>query len=516
MRISDKDKIKKLTIIFLIPLLLVSQYYLFKFGILKPMIKGVDINIINGEYIQDIDKYVIRLGEEVTLSSGDYIKIPKYAKNPDIKFRVLDDSKVIQIIDNDSKEKNTATMIGLKEGYSSIAVVKNSRVIKKATVLVVDPKVENLDLNIDRDLVFVGDSAKLDSVIEVDFKRFKDDYEVTYESSDESVLRIVGNEVKAIGVGSATIYAKSGDKVDSIRYKINAKVASLDVDKSIEVEVGASKKIDPKIITSPNGLKHPPVEYQLVESKLPIERAIRLDRNGNVVGLREGEEKVLVSCGIGENKKSQIVTVKVIKESLLNQLIDDLISKYEIIDNRILITLNWSSLKDIYKYDIYIRNNSLGDTNYKVVESILMDKIDLDSQNKIKATIELDIGDLKDINLDFYVVGVTDNGNTDASNLVNIQHSTELEENDDLNVSASLDTENKRIILSWNSIDNCKYNVYVKDISKGNQEFMLVGEGLSETNYIINLNEDEFNLEVYVVAIKDGKEVTRSDVKAFK
>ena len=151
-------------------------------------------------------------------------------------------------------------------------------------------------------------------------------------------------------------------------------------------------------------------------SLINLERAIRLDRNGNVVGLREGEEKVLVSCGIGENKKSQIVTVKVIKESLLNQLIDDLISKYEIIVNRIVINLTWSSLKEIYKYDIYMRNNYLGDTNYKVVESILMDKIDLDSQNKIKTTIELDIADLKGINLDFYVVGVTDNGNTEVIN----------------------------------------------------------------------------------------------------
>ena len=116
MRIIKYDKHKKLAIILMIPLLLIAQYYLFKFGILKPMIKGVEIKIINGDYIQDIDKYVIRLGEEVTLSSGDYIKIPNYAKDPDISFKILDNNKSLKIIENSDKEENTATLIGIKKG----------------------------------------------------------------------------------------------------------------------------------------------------------------------------------------------------------------------------------------------------------------------------------------------------------------------------------------------------------------------------------------------------------------
>ena len=516
MRIIDQVKNRKSIIILIIPLLIVSQYYLFKFGILRPMIKGVEIKIINGDYIQDIDKYVIRLGEEVTLSSGEYIKIPQYAKDPEISFKVLDNNKVLKIIDNNENEQNTSTLIGLKKGYSSIAIVKNSRVLKKATVLVVDPQVESLDLNVDGNLVFVGDSAEIGSNVEVDYKQFKDAYKVTYESSNEDILKIEGNEVKAIGVGNATIYAKSGDKVDSIRYRISAKVSSMKVDKSIEIEVGESKNIVPKITTSPRGLKHPTVEYQLVESKLPIERTIRLDQNGVLVGLREGEEKVLVSCGVGSNKKSQIVTVKVVKESLLKKYIKDLISNYKVVDNKILITLTWSSLEEIYNYDVYLKNNLSDDKSYSVVKSIIMDKIDLDSKNKIKANLEIDLDNINEVDFDIYVVGVTDRGSTNKSNVVNIKHSIEDTEKDSINLSANLDKDNKNIHLSWNSIENAKYNIYVKDISKGDQSFVLHAEGISENNYTLNLDGEDLNLEVYVSAVVEGKDEIKSAIKVLK
>lgn len=515
MRIIKDDKYKKLIMIFIVPLLLIAQYYLFKSGVLKPMIKGVEIKIVNGGYIQDIDKYVIKLGDEVTLSSGEYIKVPQYAKDPEISFKVLDDNKVLKIIENDENEENTATLIGIKKGYSSIAIVKNSRVLKKATVLVVDPQVESLNLDVSRDLVFVGDSAELSSSVEVDYNRFKDSYEVLYESSNENVLKIDGNKIEAVGVGIATLYAKSGDKVDSIKYKISAKISKMEVDETLELEVGSTKKIQPKITTTPSGLKHPNIEYQLVESKLPIERAIRLDKNGTVVGLREGEEKVLISCGVGSNKKSKIINIKVIKESITNQAIEDLESSYEFENGKIIITLTWSSLLDIYNYDIYLRNNSLQEKDYKVIKSIIMDKIDLDDKSKIKTNIEIDIGNLDYIDLDVFVIGVTDNGNTKGSNVINIKRYIDKSEEDEIDLSATLDKDNMKINLQWNPIDNYTYNVYVKDISQGNEEFVLVASNLNETIYEINVNED-INLEIYVSGIVDGHEKNRSDIKIFK
>ena len=99
MKSLNKDK-KIILLCLFIPLLFVAQYYVFKVGVISPMIKGVNIEIIEGEYIQDIDKYVVKLGDDVVLSAGDYIKIPQYAKDPKIKFSILDNSKTIKLKDN--------------------------------------------------------------------------------------------------------------------------------------------------------------------------------------------------------------------------------------------------------------------------------------------------------------------------------------------------------------------------------------------------------------------------------
>ena len=40
-------------------------------------------------------------------------------------------------------------------------------------------------------------------------EEFNNTYKVTYESSDENILKIKDNKVSAVGVGKATIYAKS-------------------------------------------------------------------------------------------------------------------------------------------------------------------------------------------------------------------------------------------------------------------------------------------------------------------
>ena len=124
-KLNKREKIVLMSI--LLPLLFVTQYYIFKFGIISPMIKGVNIKIIQGEYIQDIDKYVVKLGDEVTLSAGDYIKVPNYAKDPKIKFSILDNSKTIKLEDNSQKEENTVILKALKTGYTSVAVMKNTK-----------------------------------------------------------------------------------------------------------------------------------------------------------------------------------------------------------------------------------------------------------------------------------------------------------------------------------------------------------------------------------------------------
>lgn len=66
-----KVNTKKIIIIILvIPVIIISQYYLFKLGILSPQIKGVEITAVKWKYIKDIDKYVVKLNESVVFQAG--------------------------------------------------------------------------------------------------------------------------------------------------------------------------------------------------------------------------------------------------------------------------------------------------------------------------------------------------------------------------------------------------------------------------------------------------------------
>ena len=197
-----KDINYKVITIIIIPILLIAQYYLFKFGAITPMVKGIEVEMEDGDYVKDIDKFVMKLNDTVTLSTGEYVIIPSYAKNPHIYFKILDDSNILSINGNE--------VTANQEGTTTIGVMKNSRVLKKINIKVVDINVENLIVTLDNDIKYVGESAKINSEVEVDYDKFKEKQQVIYESSDESILKVKGDTVKAVGVGKASLYIKAG------------------------------------------------------------------------------------------------------------------------------------------------------------------------------------------------------------------------------------------------------------------------------------------------------------------
>ena len=70
--------------------------------------------------------------------------------------------------------------------------------------------------------------------------------------------------------------------------------------------------------------------------------------------------------------------------------------------------------------------------------------------------------------------------------------------------------------LSWNTIENAKYNIYVKDISKGDESFVLYAENINDNNYTLSLNDGDLNIEIYVSAVIEGKDKIKSDIKVIK
>lgn len=417
MKKIDKPK-KTILIVVLLPLLFFVQYYLFKYGVISPMIKGVNIKIIEGEYIQDIDKYVVKLGDKVILSPGDYIKIPQYAKDPKIKFIILDNTKTIELEDNSNKEENTVILKALKTGYTSVAIMKNSRVLQKATIRVVDPSIEDLNVTVEGRLKYVGDEAEIDSSVEVDYKEFNNTYNVTYESSNENVLKIVNNKIRAVGVGKVTIYAKSKDKVEAIRYNIVAKVKGIEIDNSFEITVGEGIKLKPKIITAPKNLTPPKILYKFSQSKLPIERTVTFEEDGTIVGIRQGSEKITISCGEGENKRIEVVTINVKEGTLENSMIRNLLSNHIIEDNKLKIALSWDILNGATNYDIYIKDDTKGEGAFELYRSITQEEF-LKNSNII---ISIDLSeDINEIIYEIYVIGRNEEGTSKPSNIESIR-----------------------------------------------------------------------------------------------
>lgn len=405
---SFKESKKLVLLIVIIPLLLVGQYFMFSKGVISPLVKGVEIKIIGGNYIKELDKYVIKLGDDVEISAGNYVKIPGYAQDPKLWFNALDDNGIIEIKDN----KITA----LKEGYTSVAVMKGTRVIKKAMLKVVNPDVESLDIDVSDELKYVGDKANITSSVAIsDYQKFKDTYKTKYLSSNESVLKIDGDEVEAVGVGTATISGECGGKTVEIPLKIEAKVAKLEVAKEFILEEGQNANINPKITTTPKGLKAPDVEYKYTTKKKKDERAAYVSSKGQISAVREGTEKIIVSCG--EKKESIKITVK--KRSIKNSSIKNINYSYNIEEGKMKLEISWDSLENIKSYDIYVKGS---EDNYDVLKSIPQSE---EREGKISTNLEFDLDEDGNKYLDIYIVGNGEEESTKPSEKIVIEYNKE-------------------------------------------------------------------------------------------
>ena len=406
---SFRENKRLIRLVVIIPLLLVGQYFMFSKGVISPIVKGVEIKIIGGNYIKDLDKYIIKLGDNVEISAGNYVKIPGYAKDPKLWFNALDDNGIIEIKDN----KITA----LKEGYTSVAVMKGNRLIKKAMLKVVNPDVESLDMDLSDELKYVGDKATISSSVAIsDYQKFKDTYKAKYLSSDESILKIDGDKVEAVGVGTATISGECGDKLVEIPLKIEAKVSKLEVANEFILEEGQTTNINPKVTTSPKGLKPPKVEYRYADRKKKSDRAAKVSSSGKISAIREGSEKIVVSCG----EKERIIKVTVKKRSVKNSTIKNINYSYEVGEENIKLEVSWDSLEGIKSYDIYVKDYD--DEEYNIIQSVSQSE---EKEGKINTTLEIglsEIGENQDKSLEIYIVGVGEKESTKPSDKIIIKY----------------------------------------------------------------------------------------------
>lgn len=503
-----REKRKKVYfIILLVITVIIGQYFLFKYGVISPLVKGVEFRVSEGNYMQTIDEYIIKLGESIEVNSGNYIVIPPYASKPKISYKASN-PEILSI------DKNTIT--GIKEGYSAIMVTKNGRAIKKATIRVVDPKVENLEVDINQDDIrYVGDSTPINVIVNVDFD-FHEKEKYTYEISNKDVLKIEDNTLKAIGVGTSKLSVKSGDKVKEYNFDVQAKVSNIYVSDNINLHVNETINLDTRIETSPKNLEHPEIKYELLGFRLPVSRSITMPtKNGTITGIREGSERIKVTCG----NKSKIITVNVLKEDVESKKVKNLEVISKIDGDKLIISLNWDYLEYIYEYEVYLKNNSLEEKDFSLFKSIKISKDDIKENNKINTTITIDLKEVQDPNVDIYVVGKSDGKYTEKSDIVNVKETYKSPQNiKDYKVNNLKYTinEDNSISISWDKLDkfDCTYSVYVRDNTKNEDGgFELYQYGISDNNINIPIEPNkDINMDVYVVANSSQGSSQSSDI----
>ena len=141
---------------------------------------------------------------------------------------------------------------------------------------------------------------------------------------------------------------------------------------------------------------------------------------------------------------------------------------YEIINGKLSIDISWDYIKDINNYEIFLKNNSLGDLDYKLFKSLKLDKSNI-SNNRVNTKIEVDLFEGEIPSLSLYVVGKNNNISTKPSNIVNILPKLEnIEEEVIENLVEKIDDENNIVTLTWDklNIKDVTYSVYVKDNKK--------------------------------------------------
>ncbi len=167
--------------------------------------------------------------------------------------------------------------------------------------------VESVEIISDGDIVINEDGkAKINVYVKPEDATIKD---IIYESSDESVVTVdkYGN-IEAVGEGTATITVYSKDdptKSDTVTVTVKIPVTEITVDKTeINLNKGDTDKITPTVNEDATNKK---VIYESSD-----ETVVKVDENGNIEAVGEGEATVTVKSEDNPNVKKEIkVTVKV-------------------------------------------------------------------------------------------------------------------------------------------------------------------------------------------------------------
>ncbi len=240
------------------------------YGFYKIPVESVEI--MGGDITVDIDE---------TTKINVYVK-PEDATIPEITYKSSDET-VVKVDEN-----GNITPVG--EGTATITVTSVDDPTKTDTVTVT-VKIPVTDITVDKTEISLN-KGETDKITVTEVKPVEaTNKEVTYESSDETVVKVDENgNIVAVGEGTATITVTSKDNKDvkeEIPVTVKIPVTELTVTDDFTLNVGEEKNVDAKVNEDATN------KELIYESSNP--GVVKIDSDGNVVAVGEGTATITVT-----------------------------------------------------------------------------------------------------------------------------------------------------------------------------------------------------------------------------
>lgn len=507
---------RKIAFILAIPTVIIGLYFGLIFGYINPMIKGLDVKIIGGTFITNINRYVIKVGDVVNLSTGDYIVVPSFAKKPKLNFAVLDDKGVLTVKNN--------KLIANKEGYSSIGILNKNRVLRKAVIMVVNPKIKNMEISLSKPIKYFGDEAEIISTVDIeDFKKLERGYKLKYSTTKPDILKIEGDKIEAIGIGEARLISRyERNEIQKI-IKILPRVDRIKIGDYFELEEEEKIILKPEIVTNPSNQKMA-VKYKplnnvdqskfddniiIINGKNGPERSqgIVIDKKGSMLAKREGTYKVKITAG----NKSTTTVVNVKPQSFSNKKVRNLNYFISNKDNKFDVEIGWDYLENVNTYRVYVQYED-GE------EPVLFTTVKASGNNfsskdrRLSNILSFDILNKKNFKYKIFVVGYNGYEETKKSNEIIVSNTQNLDfqKKKVKGIAYKVDKVNGNTLIKWKPIHNnkCTYRVYYKDRTRKKNSYNLISNNVNKERMIVKIDAKEIDYEFYVLAIDESGQVS--------
>lgn len=280
--------------------------------------------------------------------------MPEDAINKNLKW-VSSDKSIVSV---DSKGKIKA----LKEGNATITVTTEDGNYEATCKVTVTNKIIHVN-----EVVISGNSeVNVGKTIKLSVKVLPDDAsnkDVTWSSSNEKIATVDNNgNVKGIKAGKVTITVKSVDGSKSAKKEITVKATSsetpskptnipvTDVKITGNTKVNVGSSIELKAVITPSNATNKNVTWESSDNKIA-----KVDSNGKVTGVSDGDVTITVTTKDGNKKASITITVSSVYRVELVRHFND----YQLLQGYyIRVYKNNSLFKD---YDKVVYKNSDGE-----------------------------------------------------------------------------------------------------------------------------------------------------------